>query len=132
MGDAGLVDCHTHLVYAGCRSDEFAMRLSGTTYSEIAEKGGGINSTVQATRAANEDALFRQSARRLETLLAEGVTAVEIKSGYGLNLETERKYCGSRAGSARPIRFRSMRPFSARMRYLPEFAGRGDHILITL
>lgn len=87
----GLVDCHTHLVYAGTRADEFAMRLAGASYEEIARNGGGIVSTVRATRAADEDALYRQSARRLSALLAEGVTLVEIKSGYGLDLESERK-----------------------------------------
>jgi imidazolonepropionase len=87
----GLVDCHTHLVYAGNRAQEFEQRLGGASYEEIARAGGGINSTVRATRAADEAALFRESARRLEALLAEGVTAVEIKSGYGLRLADERK-----------------------------------------
>src|SRR5271168_2739862 len=87
----GLVDCHTHLVYAGCRADEFERRLCGASYEEIARAGGGINSTVRSTRAADEDALFDQSARRLERLLAEGVMALEIKSGYGLRLADERK-----------------------------------------
>ena len=71
----GLVDCHTHLVYAGNRADEFAQRLAGASYAEIAQRGGGILSTVRATRAASEDEVFAQSARRLEALLAEGVTA---------------------------------------------------------
>lgn len=87
----GLVDCHTHLVYGGQRADEFAMRLAGASYEEIARAGGGIASTVRATRAASEDELFRQASARLAPLLAEGVTAIEIKSGYGLDLETERK-----------------------------------------
>jgi len=85
----GLIDCHTHLVYAGNRAKEFEMRLQGVSYEEIARRGGGIRSTVAATRAADEDALFRQSARRLISLMAEGVTTVEIKSGYGLDLQTE-------------------------------------------
>lgn len=85
----GLVDCHTHLVYAGNRAREFEMRLQGVSYEEMARRGGGIRSTVAATRAADETTLFRQSARRLVSLLAEGVTTVEIKSGYGLDLETE-------------------------------------------
>ena len=87
----GLIDCHTHLVYGGNRADEFALRLAGVSYEEIARCGGGIASTVTATRAADEDSLYRQAARRLEALLAEGVTTIEIKSGYGLDLATERK-----------------------------------------
>ena len=83
----GLIDCHTHLVYAGQRADEFAQRLAGASYEQIARAGGGIMSTVRATRDASEDALFTQSAPRLEALLAEGVSAVEIKSGYGLDLD---------------------------------------------
>lgn len=85
----GLVDCHTHLVYAGSRAREFELRLLGATYEEIARQGGGIRSTVNATRGANENMLLAQSAPRLATLLREGVTCVEIKSGYGLDLETE-------------------------------------------
>lgn len=87
----GLVDCHTHIVYAGNRADEFARRLEGATYEEIARAGGGINSTVRATREASEEELLEQSARRLECLLAEGVTTIEIKSGYGLDYASERK-----------------------------------------
>lgn len=85
----GLVDCHTHLVYAGDRSREFELRVSGASYEEIARAGGGIISTVSATRAASEDDLVRATLPRLDCLLAEGVTTVEIKSGYGLDLETE-------------------------------------------
>jgi imidazolonepropionase len=87
----GLVDCHTHLVYGGNRAREFEMRLQGASYEEIARRGGGIRSTVAATRAADESTLFTQSARRLQSLMAGGVTTVEIKSGYGLDLETEIK-----------------------------------------
>jgi imidazolonepropionase len=87
----GLVDCHTHLVYAGNRAREFEMRLQGVSYEEIARLGGGIRSTVSATRAADEATLFEQSGLRLRSLMAEGVTTVEIKSGYGLDLETELK-----------------------------------------
>ncbi len=85
----GLVDCHTHLVYGGSRAREFELRLKGATYEEIARQGGGIRSTVSATRAADEESLLQQSAPRLIALMAEGVTTVEIKSGYGLDLETE-------------------------------------------
>ena len=87
----GLVDCHTHLVYAGNRAKEFEMRLQGATYEQIARAGGGIVSTVRMTRAATHEDLLRQSLRRLDALIAEGVTTVEIKSGYGLDLDTERK-----------------------------------------
>jgi imidazolonepropionase len=85
----GLIDCHTHLVYAGDRAHEFELRLAGASYEEIARKGGGIVSTVKATRAATEDKLVAQSLPRLDALIAEGVTTIEIKSGYGLNVETE-------------------------------------------
>jgi imidazolonepropionase len=85
----GLIDCHTHLVHAGERSREFELRLAGAAYEEIARAGGGIMSTVKATRAANEDDLIVQALPRLDRLLAEGVTTVEIKSGYGLEDETE-------------------------------------------
>ena len=87
----GLIDCHSHLVYAGNRSDEFRKRLEGESYEAIARQGGGILSTVKATREASEESLLLTAARRLATLLNEGVTTVEIKSGYGLNLETEMK-----------------------------------------
>jgi imidazolonepropionase len=87
----GLVDCHTHLVYGGQRANEFAMRLAGASYEEVARAGGGIVSSVRATREASEDQLFDCASRRLRSLLTEGVCAVEIKSGYGLSLEHERK-----------------------------------------
>lgn len=85
----GLVDCHTHLVYAGNRAHEFEVRLAGASYEEIAQAGGGIVATVRATRAASEDALVEATLPRLDCLLAEGVTTVEIKSGYGLDRGTE-------------------------------------------
>ena len=85
----GLIDCHTHLVFAGDRSDEFARRLAGESYASIARGGGGIAATVRATRMADEDALVGASLPRLDALLAEGVTTVEIKSGYGLDEATE-------------------------------------------
>ncbi|WP_296242896.1 MULTISPECIES: imidazolonepropionase [unclassified Psychrobacter] len=87
----GLIDCHTHIVYAGNRSNEFEARLHGVSYQDIAAQGGGIVSTVSATREASFEALFSQSEKRLLALIKEGVTSVEIKSGYGLDLETERK-----------------------------------------
>jgi imidazolonepropionase len=85
----GLVDCHTHVVYAGERAHEFELRLAGASYEDIARAGGGIVSTVKATRAASEDDLMRASLPRLDRLLAEGVTTIEIKSGYGLDSKTE-------------------------------------------
>ena len=85
----GLIDCHTHLVFAGNRSEEFEMRLAGKSYEAIAKAGGGIMSTVRATRAASEDELYAQSLSRLHGLLKGGVTTVEIKSGYGLDEATE-------------------------------------------
>jgi imidazolonepropionase len=85
----GLVDCHTHLVYGGNRAKEFELRLAGASYEEIARSGGGIVSTVKATRAASLEQLMAATRPRLEALMAEGVTTLEIKSGYGLDLETE-------------------------------------------
>jgi len=87
----GLIDCHTHLVYGGNRANEWEMRLSGVPYEEIARQGGGILSSVTSTRGATEDELVESASARLNSLIAEGVTTVEIKSGYGLDLETELK-----------------------------------------
>src|SRR5260221_1931179 len=87
----GLIDCHTHLVYAGDRAREFEQRLRGVSYEDIALSGGGIASTVRATRAASEAELLRASEPRLLRLLAEGITTLEIKSGYGLDLDSELK-----------------------------------------
>ncbi len=87
----GLVDCHTHLVYAGNRSQEFEMRLLGETYTSIAQKGGGITSTVKSVEEASFDSLYQQSLPRLKAMMRGGVTTVEIKSGYGLSLESELK-----------------------------------------
>lgn len=87
----GLVDCHTHLVYGGDRADEFEQRLQGATYEAIARAGGGILATVAATRAASEEQLIASALPRLDALITEGVTSVEIKSGYGLSLESELK-----------------------------------------
>jgi imidazolonepropionase len=87
----GLIDCHTHLVFGGNRSDEFEQRLNGVGYEEIARNGGGILSTVKATREASFDELYEQSLPRFQALISEGVTTVEIKSGYGLDFDTELK-----------------------------------------
>jgi imidazolonepropionase len=91
LATPGLIDCHTHLVYAGNRAHEFEQRLAGATYADIARAGGGIRGTVAATRAASEDALLAASRGRLEALADEGVTTVEIKSGYGLDTASELK-----------------------------------------
>ena len=101
----GLIDCHTHLVYGGNRASEFEQRLNGATYADIAKAGGGIMSTVRATRAASEAELLESALRRLESLLAEGVTTIEIKSGYGLDVETELKMLrvARKLGTLRPV-----------------------------
>ena len=101
----GLIDCHTHLVYGGNRAHEFELRLAGASYEEIARAGGGILSTVKATRAASEDELIAQALPRLDALIAEGVTTVEIKSGYGLEMETEARQlrAARRLADKRPV-----------------------------
>jgi imidazolonepropionase len=122
----GLVDCHTHLVYAGDRAAEFEQRLNGASYEEIARNGGGIVSTVKATRAATEQMLLAQSEVRLKRLLAEGLTTVEIKSGYGLALEHERK-CLRVARALGQINGITVRTtFLGAHATPPEFAGRND------
>lgn len=102
----GLIDCHTHIVHGGDRAVEFEMRLNGASYEEVARAGGGIVSTVTATRAASESELLTDALRRVDVLIAEGVTSIEIKSGYGLDIETElRMLRVARAiGTHRPIR----------------------------
>ncbi|CUX65883.1 imidazolonepropionase [Agrobacterium genomosp. 13] len=101
-----LIDCHTHLVFGGNRAMEFEMRLNGATYEEIAKAGGGIVSSVRDTRALSEDALLAQALPRLDTLLAEGISTIEIKSGYGLNIETELKMLrvARKLETLRPVR----------------------------
>jgi imidazolonepropionase len=122
----GLVDCHTHLVYGGNRAEEFALRLAGASYEDIAKRGGGIISTVRATREATEDELFQAALRRLDALRSEGVTAIEIKSGYGLDLDTERKMLrvARRLGQARPVTVSTT--FLGAHALPPEYAGRAD------
>ena len=125
----GLVDCHTHLVYGGQRANEFALRLAGASYEDVARAGGGIAATVRATREASEEALFDSSSARLASLLAEGVCAVEIKSGYGLALAHERKQLrvARRLGEAHGVTVRST--FLGAHALPPEYAGRsGDYI----
>ena len=122
----GLVDCHTHLVYGGQRAREFEMRLQGASYEDIARAGGGIRSTVAATRAASDDDLFAAALRRAGALMAEGVTTLEIKSGYGLSLHEEARCLGVARRLGREL------PLTVRTTYLaahalpPEFSGRAD------
>ncbi|HGY1050616.1 TPA: imidazolonepropionase [Aeromonas salmonicida subsp. pectinolytica] len=106
LATPGLIDCHTHLIFAGSRAEEFELRQKGVPYAEIARKGGGILSTVRATREASEEQLFTLAAARIKSLIREGVTTVEIKSGYGLTLEDELKMLrvARRLGEALPIR----------------------------
>ncbi|MDH3230851.1 MAG: imidazolonepropionase [Alphaproteobacteria bacterium] len=122
----GLIDCHTHLVYGGNRAREFEMRLEGASYEAIARAGGGIVSTVGATRAATEDDLFAESKPRLAALAREGVTTIEIKSGYGLDIETELKQLrvARRLGEALGMAVRTT--FLGAHALPAEFAGRPD------
>lgn len=122
----GLIDCHTHLVYAGNRAQEFEQRLNGVAYADIARQGGGILSTVNATRAASEQQLVAESLPRLDALLAEGVTTIEIKSGYGLKLEHERKQLRVARALARERRVTVSATFLGAHALPPEFAGRAD------
>jgi imidazolonepropionase len=120
----GLIDCHTHLVFGGNRADEFDQRLNGASYADIAKAGGGIVSTVTRTRAASEDALLAQSLARARALVADGVTTLEIKSGYGLDLENEIKMLrvARRIGGELGIGVRTT--FLGAHAVPPEFAGR--------
>ncbi|EEQ07825.1 Imidazolonepropionase [Yersinia bercovieri ATCC 43970] len=122
----GLIDCHTHLVFGGDRSAEFEQRLNGVSYAEIAAKGGGIISTVKATRNTSEQQLLEQALFRLKPLLAEGVTCIEIKSGYGLDLESEIKMLrvARQLGELLPITVKTT--CLAAHALPPEFAGRAD------
>ncbi|BCG89032.1 imidazolonepropionase [Mesorhizobium sp. 113-3-9] len=105
----GLIDCHTHLVHAGNRANEFEMRLAGATYEEVARAGGGIVSSVKSLRAATEDELVAQTLPRLDALIAEGVTSVEVKSGYGLDVDNEKKSlrAARRLGGERAVTIRT-------------------------
>ncbi|MBS0055217.1 imidazolonepropionase [Yersinia sp. Marseille-Q3913] len=122
----GLIDCHTHLVFGGDRSAEFEQRLNGVSYAEIAAKGGGIISTVKATRNTSEQQLLEQALFRLKPLLAEGVTCIEIKSGYGLDLESEMKMLrvARQLGELLPVTVKTT--CLAAHALPPEFAGRAD------
>jgi imidazolonepropionase len=128
----GLVDCHTHLVYGGNRAREFELRLKGATYEEIAKAGGGIVSTVAATRQASVDELVKAGLRRLDELLAEGVTTIEIKSGYGLDQENELKMLrvARRLGELRPVTVRTS--FLGAHAVPPEYKGRQADYLASV
>jgi imidazolonepropionase len=120
------IDCHTHLVHGGDRADEFEMRLNGADYARIARAGGGILSTVRATRAADEAALLASALRRVDALIAEGVATVEVKSGYGLDPDTELRMLrvARRIAAVRPVQV--VTTCLAAHALPPEFAGRAD------
>ena len=122
----GLIDCHTHLVHGGDRAREFEMRLNGASYEEVARAGGGIVSTVRDTREASEARLLEDALRRADALIAEGVTTIEIKSGYGLDVETELKMLrvARAVATQRPVRVRTS--FLGAHATPPEYKGRDD------
>jgi imidazolonepropionase len=122
----GLVDCHTHLVFAGDRAQEFERRLQGASYEQIAREGGGILSTVRATRGASEEALLAASLPRARALRADGVTTVEIKSGYGLDLDGERRMLRVAREIGRTLGLTVRTTFLAAHALPTEFAGRPD------
>ena len=128
----GLIDCHTHIVHGGDRAAEFEMRLNGARYEEIARAGGGIVSTVAATRAATEDALLQEALPRVDALIAEGVTTIEIKSGYGLDHDTELRMLrvARRIADQRPLRVRTS--FLGAHATPPEYKGRDDAYIDTV
>ncbi|MGH6992987.1 MAG: imidazolonepropionase, partial [Caulobacteraceae bacterium] len=125
----GLIDCHTHLLYAGTRSEEFERRLAGESYEEIARSGGGILSTVAATRRASVEELITESLPRLDALLAEGLTTLEIKSGYGLSLEAELQQLRAIADLAALREARFVPTLLAAHALPPEYAGERERYL---
>ena len=122
----GLIDCHTHLVYAGDRAHEFELRLAGASYEEVARAGGGIVSTMVATRAASEEELLAQSLPRLDALIGEGATTVEVKSGYGLRLDAELKQLRAARALARDRAVTIRTTFLGAHAMPPEFADDSD------
>lgn len=121
-----LIDCHTHIIHAGHRADEFAQRLNGVSYADISRAGGGIMSTVRATRAASEADLIAQALPFVDALMAEGVAVIEVKSGYGLEAESELNMlrAARRLGQLRPVLVKTT--YLAAHAIPPEYAGRGD------
>ena len=132
----GLIDCHTHLVWAGSRAQEFSMRLHGATYEDIANAGGGILSTVKATRACSEDELFQLAKPRAQALIEQGVTEIEIKSGYGLELETELKQLrvARRLGEELPLKVHTtfLAAHALPLEYKDDAEGYIEHICSTM
>lgn len=128
----GLVDAHTHIVYAGDRSNEFARRLEGTSYQQIAREGGGINATVSATRAASEDALLELAIKRAKRMLAGGTTTLEVKSGYGLTLHDELKLLRVGRALEKHLPVRVHTTFLGAHALPPEYAGRQDAYVSAL
>jgi imidazolonepropionase len=128
----GLIDCHTHLVFAGNRANEYAERLRGRSYEDIARAGGGILSTVRAVRAASESQLFDESVPRLAALMSEGVTTIEIKSGYGLTLADEGKMLRVARALARAFPVTVRATLLAAHSLPPEFHGRSDEYIDTI
>lgn len=128
----GLIDCHTHLVYGGNRAAEFEARLAGASYEAIARAGGGIVSTMRATRAASEADLIAQSAPRLAEMMAQGVTTVEIKSGYGLELAAERTMLRAARALGRDMPVSVITTFLGAHALPPEFAGQADAYIDTV
>jgi len=122
----GLIDCHTHIVHGGDRAVEFEMRLNGASYEEVARAGGGIVSTVTATRGASEDELLAEALRRVDVLIAEGVTCIEVKSGYGLDIETELRMLrvARKIAESRPLRVKTT--FLGAHATPAEYSGRDD------
>ena len=121
-----LIDCHTHVVFGSNRAVEFELRLNGASYQEVAQAGGGIVSTVTATRAASEDELLADALIRIDAMIAEGVTFIEVKSGYGLDRETELKMLrvARRIAKVRPIEVKTS--FLGAHAVPAEYAGRAD------
>ena len=125
----GLIDCHTHIVHGGDRSVEFEMRLKGASYEELARAGGGSVSTVTATRSASEDTLLRDALRRVDALIAEGVTSIEIKSGYGLETDTELRMLRVARSIAKNRQIRVKTTFLGAHATPAEYTGQDDNYI---
>ena len=122
----GLIDCHTHLIYGGDRAREFEQRLQGASYEEIARAGGGIRSTVLATRNASDEMLFQSGCERARKLMAEGVTTLEIKSGYGLTQQDETRMLRTARRIGQVLQITVRTTYLAAHALPPEFDGRAD------
>ncbi|MFM9872647.1 MAG: imidazolonepropionase, partial [Fimbriimonadaceae bacterium] len=124
----GFIDCHTHIVYAGCRAHEFEARLEGTTYQDICNRGGGILSTVHATREATPEQLERDAITRAKDFIAQGVTTLDIKSGYGLTLESELKILRVAKSIENKLNIRIIKGLLAAHTLPPEFTSKDEYI----